>query len=74
MCDNRELAVCLLDLELGGISLHTERIIVSIAFPSAYLLYPCNVPSNVRGIRDHVAGVDVVYGRMRVFARAKQSH
>lgn len=34
MRDDRELAVCFLDLELSGIRLHAERIVVSVALPS----------------------------------------
>lgn len=30
MCDNRELAVCLLDIKLRGISFDAERIVISI--------------------------------------------
>jgi hypothetical protein len=42
MCDDCELAVCLLDIELGGISLHTKRIVVSIPSLSAHHLLPGN--------------------------------
>ena len=40
MRDDRELAVCLLDLELRGIGLHAERIVISIVSLSAYMLPP----------------------------------
>ena len=40
MRDDRELAVCLLDLELRSICLHAERVVVSVVSLSAYVLPP----------------------------------